>query len=61
MKINNLLKYTKGKSKVITFKINPELLALLDKALQKDKTIHSRSQLIETSILKYLEDKNLLK
>lgn len=61
MDIDKLLKYTKGKSKVITFKINPDVLILLDRSIKKDKEIHSRSQLIERCILSFLNKKGMLK
>ncbi len=61
MRIENLLKYTKGKTKVITFKINPALLDILDKTIKKDKDVHSRSQLVEKCILRYLSEKGKLK
>jgi len=57
MDIDTLHKYTKGKTKVITFKINPELVAKLDKVIKKDKDVNSRSDLIERCLLRYLESK----
>ncbi|GBE37480.1 hypothetical protein BMS3Bbin08_00070 [bacterium BMS3Bbin08] len=61
MDIEKLLKYTRGKTKVVTFKINPDLLDMLDKTIKKDKDIQSRSQLIERCILRYVSQKGKLK
>jgi metal-responsive CopG/Arc/MetJ family transcriptional regulator len=40
--------------------MNPELLRLLDEALEKDKEHESRNELIESLILRYLELKGKL-
>ncbi len=60
MDIDKLHKYTKGKTKVITFKINPELLKKLDACLKTDKDFTSRSELIERRILEYLVERKKL-
>jgi len=61
MKIEEIRKMFKNKSKLITMRINPELLELLDKTVEKDKEFDSRNELIETLILRYLEQKGSLK
>lgn len=61
MKIEQIRKMFKNKSKLITMRINPELLELLDKTVEKDKEFDSRNELIETLILRYLEQKGSLK
>ena len=61
MKIEQIRKMFKNKSKLITLRINPELLELLDKTVEKDKDFDSRNELIETLILRYLEQKGSLK
>jgi len=61
MKIEQIRKMFKNKSKLITMRINPELLELLDKTVKKDKEVDSRNELIETLILRYLEQKGSLK
>jgi metal-responsive CopG/Arc/MetJ family transcriptional regulator len=61
MKIEQIRKMFKNKSKLITMRINPELLELLDKTVEKDKEFDSRNELIETLILRYLEQKGALK
>ncbi len=60
MDIDKFHKYTKGKTKIITFKINPDLLKKLDNTLKKDKEFHSRSEIIERCILRYLVEKGEL-
>ncbi len=40
--------------------MNPEVLRLLDEALEKDREHESRNELIETLILRYLEAKRKL-
>lgn len=57
MKAEQLRKLLKKKDKMITLRMNPELLRLLDEALEKDKEHDSRNELIEALILKYLEAK----
>ena len=61
MKIEQIRKMFKNKSKLITMRINPELLELLDKTVEKDREFDSRNELIETLILRYLEQKGSLK
>ena len=61
MKIEQIRKMFKNKSKLITMRINPALLELLDKTVEKDKDFDSRNELIETLILRYLEQKGSLK
>ncbi len=60
-KIEQIRKMFKNKSKLITMRINPELLELLDKTVEKDREFDSRNELIETLILRYLEQKGKLK
>jgi hypothetical protein len=48
-------KIVKKKTKMITLRINPELLRLFDEALEKDKEHDSRNELIESLILRYPE------
>jgi metal-responsive CopG/Arc/MetJ family transcriptional regulator len=60
MDVETLHKYTKGKTKIITFKINPKLLSLLDKTIKQEKDIYSRSELIERCILKFLMERGKL-
>jgi metal-responsive CopG/Arc/MetJ family transcriptional regulator len=49
--------YLKNKTQMLTMRINPELLKILDEALRKDKQYTNRNELIESLILKYLEEK----
>ena len=57
MKAEQLKKILTGKSKMLSLRINPELLNLLDETLQKDKDFNNRNELIEVLILRYLESK----
>ncbi|MBE0425766.1 MAG: hypothetical protein IBX72_03860 [Nitrospirae bacterium] len=61
MKVEQLRKMFKNKSKLITMRINPDLLNLLDETVRKDKDFDSRNELIETLILRYLEQRGKLK
>jgi hypothetical protein len=47
----------KNKTKMITMRINPELLTRLDEAIEKDKQYSGRNDFIEDCILRYLESK----
>jgi metal-responsive CopG/Arc/MetJ family transcriptional regulator len=57
VKAEQLRKLLKKKDKMITLRMNPELLRLLDEALEKDREYQSRNELIESLILRYLESK----
>jgi len=61
MKVEQLRKMFKNKSKLITMRVNPELLKILDETVKKDREVESRNELIETLILRYLEEKGALK
>ena len=50
----------KNKTKMITVRINPDLLARLDDAIKKDKSYSGRNDFIEDCILRYLESKGKL-
>lgn len=50
-------KLIKNKTKMITMRINPELLERLDEAIKKDKQYSGRNDFIEDCILRYLESK----
>jgi hypothetical protein len=50
----------KSKTKMITMRINPELLERLDEAIKKDKQYTGRNDFIEDCILRYLESKGKL-
>ena len=60
MKVEQLRKMFKNKSKLITMRVNPELLKILDETVKKDREVESRNELIETLILRYLEEKGAL-
>jgi metal-responsive CopG/Arc/MetJ family transcriptional regulator len=60
VKAEQLRKLLKKKDKMITVRMNPELLRLLDEALEKDRDYESRNELLESLILKYLESKGKL-
>ncbi len=51
----------KNKTKMITFRINPELLKRLDDTLSNDRQYSSRNDFMEDCILNYLESKGKLK
>jgi metal-responsive CopG/Arc/MetJ family transcriptional regulator len=60
VKADQLKRLLQKKSKMITLRLNPELLKLLDEALEKDTAHQSRNDLIESLILNYLESKGKL-
>ena len=61
MKVEQLRKMFKNKSKLITMRINPDLLDLLDATIKKDQDYSSRNELIETLLIRYLEQRGSLK
>jgi metal-responsive CopG/Arc/MetJ family transcriptional regulator len=61
MKVEQLRKMFKNKSKLITMRINPDLLDLLDSTIKKDQEYGSRNELIETLLIRYLEQRGSLK
>lgn len=60
VKADQLKKLLQTKSKMITMRINPELLKLLDEALKKDAQYSNRNEFMEHCILQYLEEKGKL-
>lgn len=60
MKADQLRKLLKKKERMITVRMNPELLRLLDEALEDDPDHESRNELIESLILDYVEEKEKL-
>jgi metal-responsive CopG/Arc/MetJ family transcriptional regulator len=60
MKAEQLKKLITGKSSIISLRINPDLLKLVDETLKKDKDFSSRNELIEVLLLRYLESKGRL-
>jgi hypothetical protein len=57
MDYDKIRPYLKNKTQMLTMRINPDLLKLLGEALKKDKQYTNRNELIESLILKYLEEK----
>lgn len=60
MDIEKVAKLLRDRSRVVSIKINPELLKLLDEVLKEDKEYSSRNEFFERCILKYLEEKGKL-
>ena len=62
MEHEKVRRFIKNKTKMITMRINPELLTLFDHAIEKDKHNYSgRNDFIEDCILRYLEEKGFIK
>ena len=57
MDYDKIRPYLKNKTQMLTMRINPDLLKLLDEALKKDKQYTNRNEFIEHCILQYLESK----
>ncbi len=57
VKADQLRRFLQKKSKAINLRLNPEVLRLMDEALQKDTDHKNRNELIESLILRYLESK----
>jgi DNA polymerase III delta subunit len=57
VKADQLRKFLQKKSKAINLRLNPEVLRLMDEALEKDTEHRNRNELIESLILRYLESK----
>jgi len=55
MEHSKVKNYLKGKTKMITLRINPKLLILLDETIEKDKAFDTRNEFLEGAILDYLE------
>ncbi len=60
MKSEELAKLLRNRSKVISIKLNPKLLNLLDETLKDDTEFSSRNEFFERCVLKYLEEKGKL-
>jgi hypothetical protein len=57
VKADQLRKFLQKKSRSINLRLNPEVLRLLDEALKKDPDHRNRNELMESLILKYLEER----
>jgi metal-responsive CopG/Arc/MetJ family transcriptional regulator len=51
----------KDRTKMIGTKLNPELVDILDKAIDDDPAVDNRSDLLLQCIINYLEKRNVLK
>ena len=60
MDIEKLAKFFRNKTKIVSIKLNPELLKLFDETLKEDKDYSSRNEFFERCILRYLEEKGKL-
>lgn len=60
MNAEQMRKLMTPKSTAISVRLSPELLKLLDVAVEKDPDYRSRNELIEVLILRYLESKGEL-
>lgn len=57
MNIEKIHKLLKNKTKLIGIKLNPEIVTLLDKTIERDEELKNRNDFIERSIMKYLNEK----
>jgi metal-responsive CopG/Arc/MetJ family transcriptional regulator len=55
-----LAKLLRDRTKVVSVKLNPELVKLLDETLKEDRDFKSRNEFFERCVLKYLEEKGKL-
>lgn len=60
IRAEQLRKMVTGKSKTLSIRINPTLLALVDQTLSQTEEFKSRNELIEVLLLRYLEMKGRL-
>jgi metal-responsive CopG/Arc/MetJ family transcriptional regulator len=60
MNTEKLYKLLRNKTQLITIKLNPDLVDLLNKTINKDDEFKSRNEFFERSILRYLEEKGIL-
>jgi metal-responsive CopG/Arc/MetJ family transcriptional regulator len=60
MKGEKLAKLLRNRTKVVSIKLNPDLVKLLDETLKEDKDFKSRNEFFERCVLKYLEEKGKL-
>ncbi len=57
VKAEQLRRFLQKKSASIHLRLNPEVLKLMDEALVKDPSHANRNELIESLILRYLEER----
>jgi metal-responsive CopG/Arc/MetJ family transcriptional regulator len=60
MNTEKLYKLLRNKTQLITIKLNPDLVDLLNKTINKDDEFKSRNEFFERSVLRYLEEKGIL-
>ena len=57
MKSEKLAKLLRNRTKVVSVKLNPQLVKLFDETLKEDDEFKSRNEFFERCVLKYLEEK----
>ena len=60
MRSEKLAKLLRNRTKVVSVKLNPELVKLFDETLKEDAEFKSRNEFFERCFLKYLEEKGKL-
>jgi metal-responsive CopG/Arc/MetJ family transcriptional regulator len=60
MEIDKIIRFTNNKTKMVGTKFNPEFLEIIDRAVLELK-MSSRAELIDTALMKFLEEKGYLK
>ena len=60
MNTEKLYKLLRNRTQLILIKLNPDLVALLNKTINKDDEFKSRNEFFERSVLRYLEEKRTL-
>jgi len=56
-KAEKIAELTRNRNRLISIRLNKELVELLDKALERDQDVSSRNEFFERCVLRYLEEK----
>ena len=59
-KAEKIAELTRNRNRLISIRLNKELVELLDKALERDQDVSSRNEFFERCVLRYLEEKGIL-
>jgi metal-responsive CopG/Arc/MetJ family transcriptional regulator len=59
-KAERVAELTRNRNRLVSVRLNEELVRLLDEAISKDSDLSSRNEFFERCVLRYLEEKGKL-
>jgi len=59
-KAEKIVELTRKRNRLVSVRLNEELVKMLDEAISEDSNISSRNEFFERCVLRYLEEKGKL-